>query len=175
MKLSAQIGNLERELELEPLEPREAGRWRVLLDGIEHVVDARRIDRGTWSLLIAGRSWIVDVDPGKDGDLVTSVRGTLPTPVKILDARRRLLLQAKAKTAARVASGPLAVRAPMPGKVVEVLVKVGDAVTSGQGLVVVEAMKMENELRAPRDGSVTAVHVVEGQPVEAQEPLVTLG
>ncbi len=62
----------------------------------------------------------------------------------------------------------------MPGKVAKILVKAGDAVTSGQGIVVVEAMKMENELRASRDGTIDKLHVKEGQPVESQELLITL-
>jgi biotin carboxyl carrier protein len=62
----------------------------------------------------------------------------------------------------------------MPGRIVKVLVKVGDEVTAHQGLVVVEAMKMENELRAPHAGRVTAVTVVDGMSVEANAVLVTL-
>ena len=62
----------------------------------------------------------------------------------------------------------------MPGKVVKVLVKVGDEVKARQGLVVVEAMKMENELRSPKDGRVTEVLVAEGVSVEAGRPLVVV-
>ncbi|HEY2744162.1 MAG TPA: biotin/lipoyl-containing protein, partial [Polyangia bacterium] len=66
------------------------------------------------------------------------------------------------------------IQSPMPGKIVKVLVAVGDEVKSGQGVVVVEAMKMENELKSPKDGKVKAVAVKEGQPVEAGQTLVTL-
>jgi biotin carboxyl carrier protein len=66
------------------------------------------------------------------------------------------------------------VRAAMPGKVVAVLVEVGATVEAGQGLLVIEAMKMENEIGAPRDGRVAKVHVAPGQPVEPGEILVTL-
>jgi pyruvate carboxylase subunit B len=62
----------------------------------------------------------------------------------------------------------------MPGKVVKVLVAVGDAVKAGQGVVVIEAMKMENELRASRDGTVAAVSVKDGQTVEAGQVLATI-
>jgi biotin carboxyl carrier protein len=62
----------------------------------------------------------------------------------------------------------------MPGRVVKVLVAVGDAVAARQGLVVVEAMKMENELRAPRAGRVSEVRVREGAPVEANTVLIVL-
>jgi biotin carboxyl carrier protein len=62
----------------------------------------------------------------------------------------------------------------MPGRIVKVLVKPGDTVSARQGLVVVEAMKMENELRAPKDGRVVDVRIKEGMSVEANAVLVTL-
>ena len=71
-------------------------------------------------------------------------------------------------------TGPQRVLAPMPGKVVRVLVKAGDEVTARQGLVVVEAMKMENELRSARQGRVRDVLVVEGQSVEAGTALIVV-
>jgi biotin carboxyl carrier protein len=70
--------------------------------------------------------------------------------------------------------GPQTVKAPMPGKVVKHLVTVGDRVEAGQGVVVIEAMKMENELRAPAPGVVKALPAAEGTAVEAGAPLVVL-
>ena len=175
MKLTAQAGGRDREIQLEPVEGQPDGqttRWRVVLDGQERIVDARRVAPGTWSLLLGERSLTVDVDPGKDGELLVEVRGVM-VPVKPLDPRAKLLERA-ALTRGAVVSGPTQITAPMPGKLVKVLVKVGDAVTAGQGLVIVEAMKMENELRAPRAGTVVAVKAREGQPVEGQEVLITL-
>jgi len=72
------------------------------------------------------------------------------------------------------ATGPQRVVAPMPGKVVRVLVKPGDPVRARQGLVVIEAMKMENELRAARDGTVTEVQAREAMSVEAGTLLVVI-
>ena len=71
-------------------------------------------------------------------------------------------------------SGPQRVVSPMPGKIVRVLVKAGDPVTAKQGLVVVEAMKMENELRAARDGRVRELSVAEGQSVDAGTVLLVV-
>jgi biotin carboxyl carrier protein len=68
--------------------------------------------------------------------------------------------------------GPQPVVAPMPGRIVKVLVKAGDTVAARQGLVVVEAMKMENELRSPKAGTVSDVRVTEGMLVEAKAVLV---
>jgi biotin carboxyl carrier protein len=78
---------------------------------------------------------------------------------------------AGARPAAR---GGATLEAPMPGLIVRVAVSVGERVEAGAGLVVVEAMKMENELRAPQSGVVTAVHVAAGAAVEKGAPLVTL-
>ncbi|MCG6962874.1 MAG: biotin/lipoyl-binding protein [Acidobacteria bacterium] len=72
------------------------------------------------------------------------------------------------------AEGPARIEAPIPGKVVAVRVAVGDAVVTGQPLVVLEAMKMENELTSQRDGTVTGVFVEEGVTVEAGSPLVEI-
>jgi biotin carboxyl carrier protein len=166
MKLHAQAGTDERDIEIDA---DGDGRYRAVIGGRERRVDARRIDATTWSLLVDGEAYLVDVEPGKDGDLVVDVGGMTVT-VKLTDPRRRLL----AGVRAREQSGPLEIRAPMPGRVVKVLVKAGDAVTAGQGLLVIEAMKMENELRAPRDGTVDKVVGAEGQAVDGQEVLVVL-
>src|SRR5688500_14006594 len=153
-RLSAQIGNSEREVTVENV---GEGRWKVAIDGVERIVDAVRAPTGAWSLNIGGQIWNVDLDPTQDGDVLADVRGRTAV-VKLLDPRRKLLQQAQLTAArARSTSGPLDVRAPMPGKVVKLLVKAGDAVTAQQGLVVVEAMKMENELKSPRDGKIVKV------------------
>jgi biotin carboxyl carrier protein len=91
-------------------------------------------------------------------------------PLKLVDARSKVA----AGVTRPQATGPQAVRSPMPGKVVKVLVAPGDSVKSGAPVVVVEAMKMENELRSPRDGKVREVKVQEGQAVEANQMLVTI-
>jgi biotin carboxyl carrier protein len=79
-----------------------------------------------------------------------------------VDERTKLL----AGSADPVASGPQTVEAEMPGKVVKIAAAVGDVVEEGQGLVIIEAMKMENEIRSPIDGRVTEMTVSEGQTVE---------
>lgn len=73
------------------------------------------------------------------------------------------------------AAGADAVTAPLPGSVIDVKVNVGDSVKKGQVLVLIEAMKMENEIVAPADGTVKAVHTSKGSTVETGAPLVTLG
>jgi pyruvate carboxylase subunit B len=90
--------------------------------------------------------------------------------VEALDERTRAIRELTARHGA--ASGPAPLVAPMPGLVVRVNVSVGDVVQPGQGLVVMEAMKMENELRASAAGTVTAVRVVAGSAVEKGAVLV---
>src|SRR2546425_818091 len=82
---------------------------------------------------------------------------------------------AAAAAAALVQEGPVEVRAIMPGRIAAVLAREGQEVKAGQGVVVVEAMKMENELPAPRDGRVTRIRVRPGETVEAGTALFTVG
>ena len=113
---------------------------------------ARRGDaRGLYTLSIDGRRYVVEA----------------------LDERTRAIRDLSAATAA--ASGPAPLVAPMPGLIVRVNVAPGDAVQAGQGLVVMEAMKMENELRAASAGTVTVVRVTPGTAVEKGAVLVELG
>ena len=78
----------------------------------------------------------------------------------------------KGSGSAEDSAGPMSVSAPMPGKVVKLLVQVGTAVEEGQGVAVVEAMKMQNELKAPKSGVVEKILVEENQPVNAGESLL---
>jgi biotin carboxyl carrier protein len=105
------------------------------------------------------------------GTLVVHV-GTSPVAVT-LNGRRRKAAAGHGHDA-KGADSAWRLVAPMPGKVVRVLVAAGDAVKARQPLVVVEAMKMENELRAGRDGHVTAIHVREGASVDAGTLLIEL-
>jgi len=135
-------------------------------------LDARTLEPGSYSILVDGKSYMVEVD-GKVPDLTIHLCGHTIT-LNLLDARRKMLAQAAARTAGAAQAGPTVVRSPMPGKVVKVLVKEGDDVKSGAGVMVVEAMKMENELRAPRDGKIVKVLVHDGQTVESGEELAQI-
>jgi biotin carboxyl carrier protein len=122
------------------------------------------------SILAGTRSARCDIEPGKEGRLTVLVGDTVHS-LELLDERRLRLRRAGGKF---TAVGPQRVDAPMPGKVVRVLVKQGDQVTEGQGLVVVEAMKMENELKSPKAGRVVELHAVEGAAVESGAKLVVV-
>jgi biotin carboxyl carrier protein len=153
---------------------------RIEVDGRTHAVDARRIGAAALSLLVQVEG---DSAPTRSVDAAFAARngnGELDVHLgeRVIPVRIRPAGMAGARPGARDAggatAGPGKIVAPMPGKVVRVLVKAGDAVTARQGLVVVEAMKMENELRAPRDGRVRDVAVVEGQSVDAGAVLIVV-
>ncbi len=150
---------------------RHDGQFVVSVDGRESAVDAVRVDAHTWSLLIGGASFEVTVAPdGAAGQLAVTV-GHVPSIVA-LNGRRRW--SRKDDGAARGAGSDRLV-APMPGKIVRVLVKAGDTVAARQPLVVIEAMKMENELRASHDGVVKELTAREGQSVDAGTLLAIIG
>jgi biotin carboxyl carrier protein len=142
--------------------PGESASFTVAIDGRESIVDAARIDPETWSLIVDGASREVTVTPrGVAGE---SIVGLGPVSVAVFfNGRRRGI----AEEGAQAGSGPERIVAPMPGKIVRVLVASGEPVRARQPVVVIEAMKMENELRAGRDGTVVEIHAVEGQSVDA--------
>jgi pyruvate carboxylase subunit B len=141
------------------------GRCLVTVDGKEASVDAVRLDAHTWSLLIGTSSIEVTMAPGLlPGQLAVGV-GSVPVELT-LNGRGRFGRAAQGASTAQ-SGGPDRVVAVMSGKVVRVLAKVGDLVRPRQALVVIEAMKMENELRAAREGIVKELLVREGQSVDA--------
>jgi biotin carboxyl carrier protein len=154
-----------------PVNIEELGEGRYLLEvqGVSHTVDARVLDHGAVSLLVDGRSHDVELD--ESGDEVQVLVGSELLIVDVADERA---VRLRAGRAGFSVSGKAVVTAPMPGKLVRVLVAPGDQVAEGQGLVVVEAMKMENELRSPKAGRVKDVAVTPGTSVEAGRVLVVI-
>lgn len=150
--------------------PLPDGRFRVAIDGAERLVDARALRPGTWSLVIDGRSFVVDLDPRRAG-IAASV-GASEALLTVEDAMHRRL--ATAAAGGRTLAKGEAIRAPIAGKVVKVLVEVGAEVAPGTPVIVLEAMKMENELVAERGGTVSAIAKVAGQAVDTGDLLVEL-
>ncbi|HWI19574.1 MAG TPA: biotin/lipoyl-containing protein [Vicinamibacterales bacterium] len=151
----------------------------VDVDGTTHIVDARRVSDSVISMLVqpeGGEMPTQSVDASfaarpAAGEFDVHLDGrTIPLEIRPAGSFGRQ----KKEGAGAHGSGPQRVLAPMPGKVVRVLVKPGDEVKARQGLVVVEAMKMENELRAARDGRVRDVAVTEGQSVDAGAVLAVI-
>ena len=138
------------------------------INGRRLPTDIRRLGSNTYSVIAGGNQHTVVVDRATSGAYEAHVAGSALT-IEIRDPRRLSRQEAGSATA-----GSQSVRAPMPGKVLSVLVRIGDEVSSDQGLLVVEAMKMQNELRSPRAGRVTAVKVGAGDSVSSGDTLVVV-
>ena len=121
------------------------------------------------------KSYEIAFDPAAGDELIVHVNG-VAVPLTVIEPGPPKPWAKAARRGRRgeAGSGPLAIVAPMPGRIVRVLVKPEEAVAARQPLVVVEAMKMENELRAPRAGTVAEVRVSEGASVEANTVLMVL-
>jgi len=144
----------------------------VTVDGKSHQVDMARIDGHSLSLIVDRvRSVDISIAAGRErGHKMVHVGGTA-VAVIMADERARF---GRRGDGAAAGSGPQRVSAPMPGKIVRVPVAAGDRVRARQPVVVVEAMKMENELRASRDGIVAEIHAREGMSVEAGALLIVI-
>lgn len=141
----------------------------VMVDGEPHSVDFRGIDGTTlYSLLMDNSSWELLVARNGDEYRVL-INGELYV-VNVQDERTRKLARGEAK----VATGEIQIKAPMPGLVRGVTANVGDTVAARQGLVILEAMKMENELRAPRAGVVKEIRCKPGDKVDQGQVLLIL-
>jgi len=149
--------------------PGQDGKFRISIDGTEHEVDARPLRPGTWSLVIGGKSYVVDLDKRRNGIAASS--GDSEAVLQVEDALHKRLASA---AGARAHATGESLRAPIAGKVVKVLVAVGDVVAPGTAVIVLEAMKMENELAAERGGTVSAIHKAAGQAINTGDLLVEL-
>ena len=143
---------------------------RVLVDG--EAVELRedggasieQVEPGVWSVLIDGRSFEVSLDGGR-----AAIAGAGSFAVKVEDPR-----ELSTEAASGAAGGRYVLAAPMPGRVIRVLVKEGDDVAAGQGIVVVEAMKMQNEMPASRAGRVVSIGVKPGDAVSTGQVLAAI-
>jgi biotin carboxyl carrier protein len=142
------------------------GRYTVTIDDRVLEIDFAFLDGTCASLLVGGASYDVAFEPQPSG-----VRVHLRDAVVAVELARATR---GARAEPRRLTGPARVTAPMPGRIVRVLAEPGTDVVTGQGLVVVEAMKMENEIKAPRAGRIHEIAVREGQAVEAGSLLVLL-
>jgi biotin carboxyl carrier protein len=173
MKYVTTVGEHTFEIEIE--EPGTA-----VVDGQPHVVDLREIVPGRlYSLLldhISHESFVEsaqgDWGPAQGGSHFRVLLEGELYPVCVHDERAIRLARGMAGFVPD--SGEVRIRAPMPGLIVSLPVKAGQAVRQGEVLVILESMKMDNELRAPRDGTVARLHIEIGDSVEGKQMLVTL-
>lgn len=165
MKYIATIADKQYEVEI--LGPRQ-----VSVNGKAYNVDFLSVSgQPIYSLLVDGRSYQAHVYPGENDTLEVLMRGTLYSAT-IEDEREKRLRAAGRGGPAH--TGEFHLRAPMPGLIVKVPVNEGDQVKKGDVLLILESMKMQNELRSPRDGKVTRVQVKAGDSVEQRQSMISV-
>jgi biotin carboxyl carrier protein len=162
VKISAKAGSQVYDLLIE----RENGFYTITIDGERHQVDARKLEDNFYTILTGNRSYEISVEPAGDGYLVR--HGAAEQLVQFHDPSRG------ARDASKVPDGPLQIVSEMPGKVARLLVAEGDEVAEGQPVIVIEAMKMENEIATPKAGSVKSIAVEPGATVEGGAVLLVI-
>jgi len=161
VKISAKAGQQLVELTIE----RSNGEYVVEIGGERRRADVRKLEGDFYSILTGGRSYEVSVEPRGEAYYVR--HGAAELLVTLSDPSRHA-------REGRVKQGPDEVVTQMPGRVVRLLVAEGDEVEAGQGIVVVEAMKMENEIVAGKAGKVVSVRVEPGRTVEGGAVLAVI-
>jgi len=156
----------EREVAIS-IEELGGSNYKVTIDGVEHVVDAQLITGNLWSVLYGNESFEVDVTRLPAEEFEVLINGDCHK-FTLMNEQRRAMIRAGGKGSA----GKAMLTSPMPGKVVKLLVTEGQEVEAGQGVIVVEAMKMENELKSALAGKVKEIFVREGEVVEAGAKLL---
>jgi biotin carboxyl carrier protein len=172
MRYRVTVGNNQHILEIE--QDGQQG-WRVSLDGTALALDRAQVNPGHFSLLLGTRSYEVFVRPlpvEGDSQPIEVFMDGAPLVAEVVDERRHALAS---MGRGHGETGEVTVKAPMPGLVASILVAPGDTVERGQRVAVLEAMKMQNDLLAPRAGVVRAVKTVQGQAVTQGQPLIVIG
>jgi biotin carboxyl carrier protein len=142
----------------------------LLVNGERREVDFLALEESLFNIVMQNRSYELVIEE-RDGEYEVLVRGRLYSG-EVLDERAQLLRSQRSGSANM--SGEISIKSPMPGLVVSILVHEGQTVVQGQTLVVLESMKMQNELKAPREGVVQRISAQPGQTVEQGKLLVTI-
>lgn len=165
MTYNVVVDNKTHQVEL----TRDDKNWICKVDGQEIVVDAELTARDVLSVLLGGKAYEVKRERSLQGEL-HMVIGSARYAVDVQDPRslrtRRAIAGAEA--------GPQKVKAPMPGKIVRIMVAENDEVKAGQGVIVMEAMKMQNEMKSPKSGKVRKILTAEGSAVNAGDTLAVI-
>lgn len=169
MKLTAEIDGESQRQEIQI--KLDGSRVFAEIDGRSYQLEARSSSLGLHLLMTEGRVYEcrVDADAGRQGAAEVRI-GSRSYNVTLIDAKRQRFGQ----SAGASVDGTAQIIAPMPGKVVRVLVEQGAEVEAGDPVVVVEAMKMQNEMKSPRAGTVTMLRAKEGETVKAGDVLAVI-
>ena len=166
MKLHAKIGDNKHEIEIK----RDGRRLTAAVDGREYELEVSEPETNVLLFKHENKIYEAVVSPAAPGRSTHVRVGSEEFDVKLIDPKR--LRGAKGDDAD--ASGKAEIKTAMPGKVVRILVSQGDTVQKGDGVIVVEAMKMQNEMKAPKDGVIAEMRFSEGDSVSAGDVLVVI-
>ncbi|CAN5553285.1 acetyl-CoA carboxylase biotin carboxyl carrier protein subunit [soil metagenome] len=165
MKLHADISGTKHEVEIN----RTDDSVHAVVDGREYTLDVSQPEPGLYVLRDGSKMSVAFVSNLADGTSQVSINGHT-IDVKLTDPKR---LRGSSVDAEH-ADGAAEIKTAMPGKVVRILVAQGDAVQKGDGIIVVEAMKMQNEMKSPKDGIISEIRVAESDTVGAGDTLVVI-
>jgi biotin carboxyl carrier protein len=166
MKYTTVLNEQERELEITPL---KTHLFEIKVDGERHEIEACHCGNGLISLLIDNRSY--DISYSFDGDMVHLNFRNQYFNIEVLDERKIRMRRVRSSLDL---SGPEIIKTSMPGRVVKILVESGEKVEVGAGIIIIEAMKMENEIQCRHSGVVKKLNVKPGQTVESEVVLVEI-
>ncbi len=154
------------------IEVKEIGdeKYEVLINDTPYTLDARSVDSSLYSIIMDGKSYEIDIDY-KDSIYHVYNDGKL-FKIELMDELKKRMLEKRG--GAGGLEGAYTVKSEMPGKIVEVKVKVGDEIKKGDVLLILESMKMQNEIKSPKDGKVTEVFIKGGDTIEAEANLITI-
>jgi biotin carboxyl carrier protein len=145
---------------------------QITVNGESYDINFQQLSEGGILSLLLNNHSLEAIVEERDGAWEVLIRGELYT-VQVQDERAYRLAKARGITAEVI--GEAAIKSPMPGLIIAVPVEEGQLVSKGDQIVILESMKMENELRSPRDGVVKRLHVKPGESVEKNQPLATIG
>lgn len=164
MKFQSQIGENTSTVEIK----RDGARVFARVDDREYELEASEPEPNVYLLKHEGRVYEAFVGKGADGVMSVEINNT-QFDVRLIDSKKL-----RGAGAAAAADGVAEIKTAMPGKVVRVIVAAGDEVKKGDGILVVEAMKMQNELKSPKDGIVKSINAAEGKTVAAGDVLAVI-
>lgn len=169
MQVEINIDNRSAEVEILK---QEGSVYKVSVDGKIYELDLLMVEEGVWSVLHDGKSHIIETTPGDQPKKYFVNTNSYSYEVEMVDSESRYL---RSRNEGSAVDAQNQISVPMPGKIVSVLVKVGDLVKNGDTLVIVSAMKMESEYKAGKDGIVKEVMVKDEDTVDGGQVMVVLG
>lgn len=166
MPYIAEIDGKEHRIEIEK---NEKNLYSIIIGDKKYNVDVVHSEHSIYSLILNGKSYEIDLD-AKDGVYNILIKGEHYV-VNVINEKKKEL---RTKSREHTVEGKQSIITEMPGKVVKILAQKGQEVKRNQGLIVIEAMKMENELKSPKDGKVIEINTSEGETVESGITLMVI-